>query len=117
MAPTTLVGQKTATTPFGRDVERDGYPIRIPELLASLPGVYYLERVAVNNPANVRRVKKAIKKSFVLQMEKKKFSLIEVLSPCPTNWKLSPLDALKWLEENMIPYYPLGVIKDLTWDI
>ncbi|MEA3485299.1 MAG: thiamine pyrophosphate-dependent enzyme [Candidatus Aerophobetes bacterium] len=114
MAPTTLVGQKTATTPFGRDVERAGYPIRVPELLASLPGVYYLERVTINNPINVRRAKKAIKKSFVLQIEKRKFSLIEVLSPCPTNWRLSPLDALKWLEQKMIAYYPLGVIKDLT---
>jgi len=114
MAPTTLVGQRTATTPFGRDVTREGYPLRMPELLASLPGVYYLERVAVNNPANVRRTKRAIKKSFLVQMEKKRFSLVEVLSPCPTNWRLSPLEALKWLEEKMIPYYPLRVIKDLT---
>jgi len=114
MAPTTLVGQRTATTPFGRDATREGYPLRVPELLASLPGVYYLERVAVNNPANVRRTKRAIKKSFLVQMEKKRFSLVEVLSPCPTNWRLSPLEALKWLEEKMIPYYPLRVIKDLT---
>lgn len=112
MAPTTLIGQKTTTTPFGREVKESGYPLRIPELLSSLEGVYYLERVAVNNPANVRKAKKAIKKSFVTQIEEKGFSLVEVLSPCPTNLKLSPVEALKWLEEKMIPYYPLGVIKE-----
>lgn len=112
MAPTTLLGQKTATTPFGRRSNIEGYPIRIPELLASLPGVSYLERVAVNTPTNIRKTKKAIKKGFLFQIEKKKFSLIEVLSPCPTCWRLSPLDSLKWLEENMIPYYPLGVVKE-----
>jgi len=114
MAPTTLLGQITATTPFGREAEREGYPIRIPELLVSLPGVCYLERVTVNTPATVRKAKSAIKKSFLIQMQEEKFSLVEVLSPCPTNWRLSPLEALKWLEEKMIPYYPLGVIKDLT---
>ncbi len=112
MAPTTLLGQKTATTPFGRRSNTEGYPIRIPELLASLPGASYLERVAVNTPTNIRKTKKAIKKGFLFQIEKKKFSLIEVLSPCPTCWRLSPLDSLKWLEENMIPYYPLGVVKE-----
>mgnify|MGYP000117781969 CR=1 FL=1 len=112
MAPTTLLGQKTTTTPFGRRARVEGYPIKIPELLASLEGVYYLERVAVNNPTNIRKTKKAIKKAFLLQIEKEKFSLVEILSPCPTCWRLSPLEALKWLEEHMIPYYPLGVIKD-----
>jgi 2-oxoglutarate ferredoxin oxidoreductase subunit beta len=112
MAPTTLLGQKTTTTPFGRRAKVEGYPIKIPELLISLPGVSYLERVAVNNPANIRKVKKAIKKAFLLQIDKEKFSLIEVLSPCPTCWKLSPLDSLKWMEEWMFPCYPLGVVKD-----
>ena len=111
MAPTTLLGQKTTTTPFGRNVKEAGYPLRVCELLSSLPGVAYLERVAVNNPSNVRKAKKAIKKSFTLQLERDSFSLVEFLSPCPTCWRLSPLDSLKWLEENMISYFPLGVVK------
>lgn len=112
MAPTTLLGQKTATTPFGRSSEVEGYPIKIPELLSSLPGAWYLERVAVDSPGNIRKAKKAIKKAFLVQIEKQKFSLVEVLSPCPTAWRLSPVDALKWVKEHMIPYYPLGVIKE-----
>jgi len=112
MAPTTLLGQRTTTTPFGRTAREAGYPIRIPELLSSLPGAFYLERVAMNSPANIVRAKKAIKKAFLFQIEKEKFSLIEVLSACPTSWRLSPLDALKWIEEKMIPYFPLGVIKE-----
>jgi len=112
MAPTTLIGQKTATTPFGREAKESGYPLRIVELLSSLEGVSYLERVAVNNPVNVRKTKKAIKKSFILQIEERKFSLIEVLCPCPTNLRLSPIEALKWVEKKMIPYYPLGTIKE-----
>jgi len=111
MAPTTLLGQKTTTTPFGRNVKEAGYPLRVCELLSSLPGVAYLERVAVNNPSNIRKAKKAIKKSFALQLERNSFSLVEFLSPCPTCWRLSPLDSLKWLEENMISYFPLGVVK------
>ena len=111
MAPTTLLGQKTTTSPFGRCANEAGYPIRVCELLSSLPGVAYLERVAVNNPSNVRKTKGAIKKSFLTQIEKKKFSLVEVLCPCPVCWRLSPLESLEWLEENMISYYPLGVIK------
>jgi len=111
MAPTTLLGQKTTTTPFGRDATEAGYPLRVCELLSSLPGVTYLERTAVNNPSNIKKTKKAIKKSFILQLKENQFSLIEILSPCPTSWRLSPLESLKWLEENMIPYYPLGVIK------
>ncbi|HDN85255.1 MAG TPA: 2-oxoglutarate oxidoreductase, partial [Candidatus Aerophobetes bacterium] len=90
MAPTTLLGQKTTTTPFGRDYKMEGYPIKIPELLSSLPGAWYLERVAVNSPGNIRKTKKAIKKAFLTQIEKNKFSLVEVLSPCPTSWRLSP---------------------------
>ncbi len=111
MAPTTLLGQKTTTTPFGRNVKEAGYPLRVCELLSSLPGVAYLERVAVNSPSNIRKAKKAIKKSFTLQLERDSFSLVEFLSPCPTCWRLSPLDSLKWLEENMISYFPLGVVK------
>lgn len=111
MAPTTLLGQKTTTTPFGRNVKEAGYPLRVCELLSSLPGVAYLERVAVNNPSNIRKAKKAIKKSFTLQLERDSFSLVEFLCPCPTSWRLSPLDSLKWLEENMISYFPLRVIK------
>jgi len=112
MAPTTLLGQKTATTPFGRRSKIEGYPIKIPELLSSLTGASYLERVTVDSPSHIRSTKKAIKKAFLLQIEKEKFSLIEVLSPCPTAWRMSPLDALKWMKEKMFSYYPLGVIKD-----
>ncbi len=111
MAPTTLLGQKTTTTPFGRNVKEAGYPLRVCELLSSLPGVAYLERVAVNNPSNIRKTKKAIEKSFSLQLERDSFSLVEFLCPCPTCWRLSPLDSLKWLEENMISYFPLEVVK------
>lgn len=112
MAPTTLLGQKTTTTPLGRNVKEAGYPLRVCELLSSLPGVAYLERVAVDSPSNIRKAKKAIKKSFTLQLERDFFSLVEVLSPCPTCWRLSPLDSLQWLEENMISYFPLGVVKE-----
>ena len=112
MAPTTLVGQKTTTSPRGRDEAWCGAPIRIAEMLATIPGSYYIERCAVNNNGNIMKTKKAIKKAFTYQMEGKGFCLIEVLSTCPTNWGLSPVEAMKWLEENMIPYYPLGVKKD-----
>ena len=112
MAPTTLPGQVTQTSPYGRKVESVGYPLRVCELLSNVTGATYLERVAVNDVKNVRNAKRAIKKAFHYQMEGKGFSLIEVLSTCPTNWGLTPDKALKWLEENMIPYYPLGVYKD-----
>ena len=112
MAPTTLPGQVTQTSPYGRKVESVGYPLRVCELLSNVTGATYLERVAVNDVKNVRNVKRAIQKAFRYQMEGKGFSLIEVLSTCPTNWGLTPEKALKWLEENMIPYYPLGVYKD-----
>lgn len=108
MAPTTLIGQKATTSPYGRDVEHTGMPIRIAELLSTLDRAVYVERVAVNNPANVRKAKNAIKKAFQTQINKEGFSIVEVLSTCPTNWGLHPIDALKWLEENMMPYYPLG---------
>lgn len=112
MAPTTLIGQKTSTTPLGRDIARDGYPLKISELLAQIPGSRYIERVSVNNPANVIKAKAAIKKAFKNQIEKKGFSLVEVLSPCPTYWGLSPKDACKWITDEMSRYYPLSVIKD-----
>ncbi len=112
MAPTTLPGQVTQTSPYGRKVESVGYPLRVCELLSNVTGATYLERVAVNDVKNVRNAKRAIQKAFRYQMEGKGFSLIEVLSTCPTNWGLTPEKALKWLEENMIPYYPLGVYKD-----
>ena len=114
MAPTSLPGQVTQTSPYGRDVNHCGYPIRVCEMLAELEGATYLERVTVNNVANVRKAKKAIKKAFQNQIDGKGFSLVEVVSTCPTNWGLTPADALKWLEENMLPYYPLGVYKDKT---
>lgn len=112
MAPTTLVGQKTTTSPYGRDEAWCGAPIRISEMLSTIPGSYYIERCAVNNTANIVKCKAAIKKAFKYQMEGKGFTLVEVLSTCPTNWGFSPVEAMTWLEENMIPYYPLGVYKD-----
>ncbi len=114
MAPTTLPGQVTQTSPYGRDVEKVGYPVKVCEMLSNIDGAVYLERVAVNNVKNVKKAKAAIKKAFQNQIEGKGFSLVEVLSTCPTNWGKTPEDALVWLEENMIPYYPLGVYKDLT---
>jgi len=112
MAPTSLPGQVTQTSPYGRDINNQGFPIKVSELLSSLDGPEYIERVAVNNVKNVRNAKKAILKAFKNQVEGKGFSLIEVVSSCPTNWGMTPSNALKWLEENMIPYYPLGVYKD-----
>ena len=112
MAPTTLPEQVTQTSPYGRDVTTAGYPIRICEMLSTLDGVTYAERVAVNKIANIRKAKAAIKKAFQYQKEGKGFTIIEVLSTCPTNWGLAPVEALSWLDDNMVPYYPLGVYKD-----
>ena len=114
MAPTTLPGQVTQTTPYGRDVNYSGFPVRVCEMLSTLSGVAYAERVAVNNVPNVRKAKAAIKKALKAQMEKKGFSIVEVISACPTNWGMTPVEALKWINDNMIPYYPLGVYKDET---
>jgi 2-oxoglutarate ferredoxin oxidoreductase subunit beta len=113
MAPTTLVGQKTTTSPYGRDKDHCGSPIRMSEMLATIEGSAYIERVALNNNANIIRAKKAIKKAFETQIAGKGFSMVEVLSTCPTNWGKSPVEAMEWLEENMIPYYPLGVKKEV----
>lgn len=108
MAPTTLLGQKTTTTPEGRDPVRNGYPIRVAEMLATLQGPAYLARVSVHSPQAVKQAGEAIAKAFRLQAEGKGFTLVEVLSTCPTNWGLSPNQALKWLAENLLPHYPLG---------
>ncbi|MBE6618955.1 MAG: 2-oxoglutarate oxidoreductase [Ruminococcaceae bacterium] len=112
MAPTTLPGQVTQTSPYGRDTNTVGFPVKVCEMLSQVDGATYLERVAVNNVKNVKAAKAAIKKAFQNQIEGKGFSLVEVLSTCPTNWGLTPEKALTWLEENMLPYYPLGVYKD-----
>ncbi len=113
MAPTTLVGQKVTTAPSGRDAEHCGMPLRIAEMFAQIPGSAHIERVSVHTPKAVRRAGKAIKKGFATQLAGKGFSLIEVLSACPTGWGMSPVAANKWLEDNMIPYFPLGVFKTM----
>ena len=113
MAPTTLIGQKTTTSPAGRTVEHSGSPIRISEMLATIDGSAHIERVSLHNNANIIKAKKAIKKAFECQLSGKGFSLVEVLSTCPTNWGKSPVESLAWLEENMIPYYPLGIFKEV----
>ena len=112
MAPTTLIGQKTTTSPYGRSEEWSGAPIKVCEMLSQIPDCYYAERVALNTTANIMKAKKAIKKAFQYQMEGHGLNIVEVLSTCPTNWGMSPVEAIKWLEDNMIPYYPLGVYKD-----
>jgi 2-oxoglutarate ferredoxin oxidoreductase subunit beta len=111
MAPTTLLGQVATTCPYGRKVENEGYPVKMAELLAGNEGSAYISRVAVNSPANVVKAKKAIKKAFETQAKGLGFSMVEILSTCPTNWGLNPVDAMKWMEDNMIPYYPLGEFK------
>jgi 2-oxoglutarate ferredoxin oxidoreductase subunit beta len=117
MAPTTLLGQNSSTTPGGRDSLRDGSPIDLSEMLAITKGSVYIERTSVNSPKNIRKTKKAIKKAFKIQMAGLGFSLIEVLSPCPTNWKLSPVDACKWIDESITKTYPMKVIKDEAGNI
>jgi len=112
MAPTTLVGMKTTTSQDGRTVEQAGKPIRVSEIIAQLDGAVYVERVALNTPGHIRAAKKAVRKAIEIQMEGIGFTFIEFLSTCPTNWGVTPPEAMKWLEENMIPYYPLGVFKD-----
>ncbi|MCQ2455187.1 MAG: thiamine pyrophosphate-dependent enzyme [Clostridia bacterium] len=112
MAPTSLIGQVTQTSPYGRDPKLCGFPVKICEMLAPLEGPEYLERVAVNSVVNVKKAKKAIKKAFENQLNNKGFSLVEVISSCPTNWGMTPEKALEWIDTNMIPYYPLGVYKD-----
>lgn len=114
MAPTTLPGQKATTAQKGRDVNLQGSPIRMSEMLATLDRAVFVERVSVDTPANVRKAKKAIKKAFEVQLAGLGFGIVEVLSTCPTNWGLQPNDALQWLRDNMMPYYPLGNLKDVN---
>ncbi len=113
MAPTSLPGQVTQTTPYGRDVNYSGYPVRVCEMLSTLDGVCFAQRVAVDCVKNVTVAKKAIKKAFENQINGKGYSIVEVISSCPTNWGLTPQEALEWLRGNMMPYYPLGVYKDV----
>ena len=112
MAPTSLPGQVTQTSPYGRDVKHCGWPIRVSEMLATLEGPEYIARVAVNNVRNVKNAKTAIKKAFENQIAGKGFSLVEVVSACPTNWGMTPKAALEWVESDMLPFYPIGVYKD-----
>lgn len=113
MAPTSLPGQITQTSPYGRDVKKQGNPIRMCEMLATLDGPSYIERVALDNVAHIKAAKKAIKKAFQNQIDGKGFSLVEILSTCPTNWGKTPTESMDWLRENMIPYYPLGIYKNV----
>lgn len=115
MAPTTLIGQRATTCQDGRTVAQAGNPLRVSEMMATITGAAFVERVSVDTPANVRKAKKAIMKAFRCQLEGKGYSIVEVLSTCPTNWAMTPVDALGWLRENMIPYYPLGNFKD-PWE-
>jgi len=108
MAPTTMIGQKTTTSPYGREAEHCGDPMKVVEMLSTLSGAAYLSRVALINNKEIKKAKKAIRKAFEVQKERKGFSLVEVLSTCPTNWGMDPKEALKWVEEKMMPYYPLG---------
>ena len=112
MAPTTLPGQVTQTSPYGRDISSCGFPVKVSEMLAQLDGPEYITRVAVNSVKHVFAAKKAIEKAFRNQVEGRGFSLVEVLSACPTNWGMTPKAALQWIDEAMIPYYPIGVLKD-----
>jgi len=113
MAPTTLEGQVTQTSPYGRDLKTQGNPIRVAEMLATLDGPSYIARVSLDTVPNIKKAKAAIKKAFQNQIEGKGFSLVEILSTCPTNWGMSPLEAIKRLQDDMIPHYPLGVYKDI----
>lgn len=111
MAPTTMPGQRTTTSPLGRNVEHMGMPIKVAELLAALQTPAYISRQTVIKPKYIKRAKKAIKKGFTYQMEKRCFSFVEIVSTCPTNWGMTPVNAVNWAEENMLPYYRLGEFK------
>ena len=112
MAPTTLLDQKTTTSPLGRDAKFEGHPLHITDIVASLPGVVYAERVAANSPANIRKTKKAIRTAFQTQVDGLGYSIVEVLSPCPTNWKMNAVDSFKWVDDVMMKEFPLGVLTD-----
>lgn len=124
MAPTTLEGMKSSTTPYGRDAHMMGHPLKITELVAQLPGTYYVTRQAVHKPGNVRKTKKAIRKAFEVQRDKKGMAFIEIVSNCNSGWKMTPNDSNVWMEENMFPFYPLGdmkvegkIVKDLMKEL
>jgi 2-oxoglutarate ferredoxin oxidoreductase subunit beta len=114
MAPTTLSKMVTTTTPYGRDEKLEGYPIRISEMIALTKGAVYIERVAVNSPAHINKAKRAIRKAFQVQIDGLGYALVEILAPCPTNWKMTPVQSWKWVDEVMAKEFPLGVIKDTT---
>ncbi len=114
MAPTTLIGQDSTTTPGGRALPRDGFPLDLSAMLAVAGGSVYIERTAVNSPKGVSRTKKAIAKAFQAQMDGLGFSLVEILSQCPTNWKMTPVDACAWIDKTVVSFFPPGVIKDET---
>ena len=115
MAPTTMINQVTATTPKGRNISEQGYPLQVSELLATLPGTIYIERCSLHNPAQIRKAKKAIKHAFELQLSGAEgLSLVEVLSPCPTYWRMSPVKAMEWIKNEMTKVFPLGRLKDVT---
>lgn len=114
MAPTTLPGMKATTAPYGRDVSVNGYPIRVSEMLSTLDGAKYIERVSVDSPANVIKAKKAIRRALEVQKAGEGFSMVEVMCSCPTNWGKTPVDSMQFIRDEMIPYYPLGVYKDTT---
>lgn len=114
MAPTSLVGQMTQTTPYGRKIENQGYPIKVSEMLSTIDGAAYIERVSVDSIPNIKKAKAAIRKSFECQMAGLGFSMVEVLSTCPTNWGLDPAESLDRIRKEMMPVFPLGVYKDLT---
>ena len=111
MAPTTLKGMKSSTSPYGRDTDHSGNPLKITELIAELPGTYNVSRHAVHTPNHVRKLKKAVRKAFEAQQEKKGLCFIEIVSNCNMTWKMPPVEANKWLDENMLSYFPLGDIK------
>ncbi len=113
MAPTSLLGQVTTTSPYGRNPDTEGHTIRVSEMLATVEGAAFIERVSVHDIKNINKAKRAIKKAFQVQLAGKGFAMVEVLSTCPTNWGVTPVESLKWIEENMIPYYPLGIKKEV----
>jgi len=117
MAPTTLLGMKTTTSPYGRTPEREGYPIHVCEMLKEMKGVAFLARTKVTSPKDVMTTKKYIKKAFLAQINNIGFGLVEILSTCPTNWGLSPVEAQKWVDENMVKEFPLGVFVDRVGDV
>ncbi len=112
LAPTSLIGQTTTTSPSGRDPKYEGYPLHITDVVASFPGVVYAERVAVDSPGGVRKTKKAITNAFQCQVDELGYSIVEVLSACPTNWKMGPVESMKWIRDEMTKEFPLGVLTD-----